>query len=196
VNLKVAGSDVGGEGMGFGVPIVRYGDGWVYSRTATTVDVSSASSTIWKRTFQLDEIGGDAAHSYSFIPIASRGAVEVTYTVEATGVSVMVHPIWLAPGFTQVGILNEQSAAFSDYADATQTLIGARFPSWVSVEGGWGRLRSATLGVEWSAPAIAGAELHAGRELISSDFNWAGMDYLFPSSFAGANYHINVQEAR
>ena len=196
VNLKVAGSDVGGEGMGFGVPIVRYGDGWVYSRTATTVDIESASSTIWKRTFQLDEIGGDAAHSYSFIPIASRGAVEVTYTVEATGVSVMVHPIWLAPGFTQVGILNEQSAAFSDYADATQTLIGARFPSWVSVEGGWGRLRSATLGVEWSAPAIAGAELHAGRELISSDFNWAGMDYLFPSSFAGASYHINVQEAR
>ena len=196
VNLKVAGSDVGGEGMGFGVPIVRYGDGWVYSSTATTVDVSSASSTIWKRTFQLDEIGGDAAHSYSFIPIASRGAVEVTYTVEATGVSVMVHPIWLAPGFTQVGILNEQSAAFSDYADATQTLIGARFPSWVSVEGGWGRLRSATLGVEWSAPAIAGAELHAGRELIPSDFNWAGMDYLFPSSFAGASYHINVQEAR
>jgi cellulose synthase/poly-beta-1,6-N-acetylglucosamine synthase-like glycosyltransferase len=196
VNLKVAGSNVGGEGMGFGVPIVRYGDGWVYSSTATTVDVSTASSTIWKRTFQLDEIGGDAAHSYSFIPIASRGAVEVTYTVEATGVSVTVHPIWLAPGFTQVGILNEQSAAFSDYADATQTLIGARFPNWVSVEGGWGRLRSATLGVEWSAPAIAGAELHAGRELIPSDFNWAGMDYLFPSSFAGASYHINVQEAR
>jgi cellulose synthase/poly-beta-1,6-N-acetylglucosamine synthase-like glycosyltransferase len=196
VSLKVGGSDVAGEGMGLGVPIVRYGDGWVYSRTSTTVDVSTASSTVWKRTFQLDEIGGDAAHSYSFVPIASRGAVEVTYTVEATGVSVAVHPIWLAPGFMQVGILNEQSATFDDYADATQTLIGPRFPNWVSVEGGWGRLRSATLGVEWSAPAIAGAELHAGRELIASDFNWAGMDYLFPPSFTGASYHINVQEAR
>jgi Glycosyltransferase like family 2 len=196
VLLRVAGSVVAGEGMGFGVPIVHYSDGWVYSRTSTTVDVSTGSSTIWKRTFQLDEIGGDAAHGYSFVPVASRGAIEVTYTVDTTGVSVVVRPIWVEPGFSQVGILNEQSAAFDDYADAIQTLSGPGFPNWVSVEGGWGRLRSASLKVEWSTPAIAGAELHAGRELISSDFNWAGLDYLFPPSFTGTSYHINVQEAR
>jgi hypothetical protein len=120
----------------------------------------------------------------------------VTYSVDATGVSVTVKPIWLAPGFTQVGILNEQSAAFDDFADANQTLVGAHFPNWVAVGGGWGRLRSGTLGVEWSAPAIAGAELHAGRELIARDFNWAGLDYLFPPTFNGTEYHINVQEAR
>jgi Glycosyltransferases, probably involved in cell wall biogenesis len=194
--LKSAGSDVGGEGMGFGLPIVHYNDGWVYSRSSATVDLSTARSTVWRRTFQLDEVGGDAAHGYSFVPIASRGAVEVTYSVDATGMSVVVRPIWLSPGFSQVGILNEQSAAFDDFADATHTLIGPRFPNWVSVEGGWGRLRSATLGVEWSTPAIAGAELHAGRELITPDFNWAGLDYLFPPSFTGTSYHINVQEAR
>jgi cellulose synthase/poly-beta-1,6-N-acetylglucosamine synthase-like glycosyltransferase len=196
VTLNAAGATVAGEGMGFGVPIVQYGDGWVYSRTSTTVDLSTASNAVWKRTFQLDEIGGDKAHDYSFQPIASRGAIEVTYTVDSSGVSVAVRTLWLAPGYSNVGILNEQSAAFDDFADATQTLIGPRFPSWVAVSGSWGRLRAAGLGVEWSVPAIPGAELHAGRELAPPGFNWAGLDYQFSTGFAGATYHINVQEAR
>jgi len=196
LTLRVAGASVAGEGIGFGVPIVRFDDGWVYPRSSTTIDLSTSSTAVWKRTFQLDEIGGDNAHGYAFVPIASRGAIEVTYTVDATGVSIAVRPIWLAPRVMQVSILNEQSASFDDFADPQQTLIGPRFPIWVSVEGGWARLRSASLGVEWSAPAIAGAELHAGRELTHPGFDWAGLDYLFPSSFAGTNYHINVQEAR
>lgn len=196
VTLRVAGVNAAGEGMGFGVPIVRYEDGWVYSRTSTTDDLSTASAAMWRRTFQLDEIGGDAAHDYHFVPIASRGAVEVTYTVDATGVSVVVRPVWLAPGFTQVGILNEQSAAFDDFADATHSLIGPAFPNWTLVEGNWGRLRSASLRVEWSAEALPGAEMHAGRELIGTDFDWAGLDYLFPPTFDGAAYHLNIQEAR
>src|SRR6266850_730510 len=196
LTLRVAGVDAAGEGVGFGVPIVRYDDGWVYSRTSTTVDLSTPSVAVWKRTFLLDEIGGDAAHGYSFVPIPSRGAIDVTYTVDATGVSIVVRPVWLAPGFTQVGILNEQSAAFDDFADSTQFLIGPRFPNWTPVEGSWGRLRSASLGVEWSAPALPGAQMHAGRELIGTDFNWAGLDYLFPPTFDGATYHLNIQEAR
>lgn len=196
LTLRIAGSSAAGEGMGFGAPIAHYSDGWVYSRSATTVDASTAGSTVWVRTYQLDEIGGDKARNYSFVPIASRGAVEVTYTVDATGVSIAVRPLWLTPGFSQIGILNEQSAAFDDFADGTQTLIGASFPNWVAVDGSWGRLRSSSLGVEWSVPAIPGAELDAGRELTPPDFNWAGLDYLFPSTFAGTAYHVNVQEAR
>ena len=196
VTLKAGGSGIAGESMGFGAPIVQYGDGWVYSRTSTTVDLSTATNAVWKRTFQLDEIGGDKAHNYSFVSIPSRGVIEVTYTVDATGVTVDMRPLWLAPGFTQVGILNEQSAAFDDFADGTQTLVGDRFPNWVVVQGSWGRLRSASLGIEWSVPSIEGAELHAGRELNLPDFNWAGLDYLFPAGFAGTTYHINVQEAR
>ncbi|HKB33116.1 MAG TPA: glycosyltransferase [Candidatus Dormibacteraeota bacterium] len=196
LTLTAGGLGIAGEGMGFGAPIVLYGHGWVYSRTASTEDLSTATNAVWKRTFQLDEIGGDKAHDYAFVPIASRGEIEVTYTVDGTGVSVVVKPLWLSPGFMQVGILNEQSASFDDFADGTRTLIGARLPSWIAVQGSWGRLRSASLGVEWSVPSIAGAELHAGRELTPPDFNWAGLDYLFPSSFSGTSYHINVQEAR
>ena len=195
--LEVAGGEVAGEGMGFGVPIVHYPDGWVYSRTATTVDVSTATSTVWKRTYQLDEIGGDAAHNYSFVPIPSRGAIEVTYTVDSTGVAVNVHVIQLDLGYTEIGILNEQSAAFNDFAaDGSPTLLNGQFGNWEPVTGAWARLQSTSLGVQWSVPTVAGAQLHGGREHNPPDFNWAGLDYLFPSTFAGTGYHINVQEAR
>jgi cellulose synthase/poly-beta-1,6-N-acetylglucosamine synthase-like glycosyltransferase len=195
--LDIAGNHVAGEGMGFGVPIVHYPDGWVYSRTATTVDISTVTSTVWKRTYQLDEIGGDAAHNYSFVPTASRGTIEVTYTVDATGVAVNVHVVRLDPGYIEIGILNEQSAAFNDFAaDGSPTLLNGQFGNWEPVTGAWARLQSRNLGVQWSVPSVTGAQLHGGREHNPPDFNWAGLDYLFPSSFTGASYHINVQEAR
>ena len=198
VTLVVGSQYASGEGMGFGVPIVRYPDGWVYSRTATTQDQSTAANAIWTRTYQLDEIGGDSAHGYRFVPIASRGAIQVTYTVDPTGVSITVKPLWLAPGYSQVGILNEQSAAFNDFAAADRpgSLVGPAFPNWIAAGGSWARLRSGALGVEWSVPSLPDASLFAGRELAGSGFDWAGLDYMFPASFAGASYHINVQEAR
>ncbi|HET7338107.1 MAG TPA: glycosyltransferase [Candidatus Dormibacteraeota bacterium] len=183
-----------GEGMGFGVPIVQYPDGWVYSRTAVDVQIAPGE---WQRTFQLDEIGGDNAHAYRFEPIASRGEVVVTYTIDATGVAVSVRTVWLAPGYTHVAILNEQSAAFDDFAaDHQGTLTGRQFPNWMRVSGPWARLRSSTLDTEWSLPAIPGASLYAGRELAPPDFNWAGLDYIFGGSFSGADYRITMQEAR
>jgi len=197
VVLEIGGNHVAGEGMGFGVPIVHYPDGWVYSRTATTVDISTGTSTVWKRTYQLDEIGGDAAHNYSFVPIASRGAIEVTYAIDSTGINVTVRVIQLERGYSEIGILNEQSAAFNDFAaDGSLSLLNGKFGNWEPVTGAWARLQSRDLGVQWSVPSITGAQLHGGRELNPPDFNWAGLDYLFPSTFTGAAYHINVQGAK
>jgi hypothetical protein len=179
------------------VPIVHYADGWVYSRTATTDDLSTRTSTIWRRTYQLDEIGGDAAHDYAFVPIESRGLIEVTYTIDANGIAVSVRVLRLAPGYTEVGILNEQSSGFNDFAaDNAPTLIDGNFGRWVPVDGAWARLQSKSLGVQFSLPAIAGAQLHGGRELVRSDFDWAGLDYIFGPSFADTSYVIKVQEAR
>jgi hypothetical protein len=195
--LEVAGHDATAEGMGFGVPIVHYPDGWVYSRTATTDDLSTPTTTIWRRTYDLDEIGGDAAHDYAFVPTASRGLLQVTYTIDPSGIAVTVRVVRLAPGFTEVGILNEQSSAFNDFAaDKGATLIDANFGSWVTVDGAWARLQSKSLGVQFSLPAIAGAQLHGGREYILPDFDWAGLDYIFGPSFTGTSYVITVQEAR
>jgi hypothetical protein len=192
--LRVGGVDSLGEGMGFGVPMVHYPDGWVYSRTVTTVDVSTPSNAIWKRTFELDEIGVDAAHGYQ--PIGSRGRIEVTYTVDATGVLIDLRVLDLAPGYMEMGILNEQSASFDDFADQGHTLVGSAFHPSVPVSGSWARLRSATLDVEWSVPAIPGANLYGGRELIPPTFDWAGLDYMFEAPPNSVTYHINVQAAQ
>ncbi|HEV2217726.1 MAG TPA: glycosyltransferase [Candidatus Dormibacteraeota bacterium] len=196
--LIIGGFSAAGEGMGLGVPIVRYPDGWVFPRSSTTVDMSTSSQAVWQRTFELDEMGGDAVAGggFDFTPIASRGRIVVTYTVDATGITIEVEPLQLAPGYMQVGILNEESGAFNDFADSSQTLVGARFGSWVPVSGDWARLRSGSLGVEWSLPSIPGAQLYGGREVIAPSFDWAGLDYIFSGSFTGARYHINVQEAR
>jgi len=192
--LRAAGVDITGEGMGFGLPMVHYQDGWVYSRTNSTIDLSTTGTTVWRRTFNLDEIGVDAMKTYQ--PIASRGQIEVTYTVDATGVQVEMRVLHLAPGYQQLGLLNEQSAVFDDFAQQNQTLIRPEFGRWIPVAGTWARLRSASSGVEWSVPALAGAQLHGGRELFPPDFDWAGLDYLFDALPTTVSYHISVQEAR
>jgi hypothetical protein len=196
VALRVAGVDIVGEGMGFGAPIVHYPDGWVYSRTATTVDLSTSTTTVWKRTFTLDEIGGDALHRYLFVPTTPRGTIEVTYTVDSSGISIAARALNLVAGYSEVGILNEQSAAFNDFAETGHTYMGRDFGSWVPAVGDYARLRSGSLALEWSVPALPNAQLHAGRELLAPDFDWAGLDYIFRAPFTGTSYHINVQGAR
>ena len=196
--LIVGGSSVAGEGMGFGVPIVHYPDGWVFPRTVTTFDLSTEGQAMWRRTFELDEIGGDAlpGGGFDFAPIASRGRIEVTYTVVGSDITVEVKTLDLQPGYSQVTILNEQSGAFDDFADSSTTLIGRAFGRWVPVDGAWARLRAGALDVEWSVPAIPGAQLFGGREVTPPSFDWAGLDYVFSGPFTGATYRINVQEAR
>src|SRR5207248_2391632 len=82
-------------------------------------------------------------------------------------------------GYSEVGILNEQSAAFDDFAAAGQpALVGPAFGNWAPVSGSWARLRSGTLGVEWSASQVPGATLYAGREKVAPDFDWAVLDYM------------------
>jgi hypothetical protein len=184
--------------MGFGVPIVQYPDGWVYSRTATTTDVSTASQTSWKRTYAMDEVGGDKAHNYAFVPIASRGSIEVRYTVDGGSIQVSIRVLSLTPGYTGVNILNEQSAAFNDFAsEQDPTLVDGQFSRWMEVHGSWARLQSKTLGAQWSVPSLAGAQLNAGRELAPPSFDWAGLDYVFATtSFTGTDYVIKVHGAR
>jgi hypothetical protein len=113
------------------------------------------------------------------------------------GVSVAVDVVRLDAGYSQIGVLNEASAAFNDFAASNRsTVSGTAFGSWMPVDGSWARLRSAALGVEWSVPALPGAALFAGREHNPPGFDWAGLDYMFSAPFAGASYRIEVQEAR
>jgi hypothetical protein len=190
--LLAGGRPLAGEGMGFGVPIVRYADGWWFPGHATTEDLSGGGTISWRKTFVLDTTGGDRGR---FRAGAPRARIAVTYTVVPGGLRIQVQPQRLAPGALEVEVLNEESAAFDDFADPTRTLLRSAFGPWIETNGPWARLRSGTAGVEWSQPAIPGARLHGGRE-SAGYLDWAGLDYDFGPHFTGAGYTLHIQEAR
>ncbi|HKF77909.1 MAG TPA: glycosyltransferase [Candidatus Dormibacteraeota bacterium] len=196
--IERGGADLTGEGMGVGVPIARYADGWHYPGTATVADLSTPGQTTWRKTFDLDMVGGDNAHGYRFQPAPSVGRVEVTYRVSSrTGVvHIEVRSLGLAPGLLQLAVLNEQSAAFDDYADASGTRAGPAFGNWETVSGPWARLRAGALGVEWAQTAAGSSQFEAGRELSPPDFDWSGLDYLFGPGFTSVAYDVSIRAAR
>jgi hypothetical protein len=194
--IQRAGVDLAGEGMGIGVPIARYEDGWHYPSTAAVTELTTPDGWAWRKTFVLDTVGGDAAHGYVFVPARSVGRIEVTYRVSQEGVvHVEVRSLGLASGMLQLAVLNEQSAAFDDYADAQGTRTGAQYPSWQTVGGSWARLRSSTLGVEWVQEAAGNSQFQAGRELSPPDFDWSGLDYVFGPGFTAVDYAVRIQAA-
>jgi cellulose synthase/poly-beta-1,6-N-acetylglucosamine synthase-like glycosyltransferase len=190
--IQKAGADVTGEGMGFGVPIARYQDGWHYPGTAVTTDLSTAGATVWRKTYDLDMVGGDLAHSYRFQRAPSAGRVEVTYRLTGGHVKIEVRPLDLRPGVLGLTVLNEQSAVFDDFADGTTTKVGAAFGNWEAVSGGYARLRAGSLGIEWVQSAAGNSTFHAGREIAPPDFDWSGLEYDFGSDFRGVDYTIDI----
>jgi cellulose synthase/poly-beta-1,6-N-acetylglucosamine synthase-like glycosyltransferase len=195
VTLEGSGGSLAGEGMGFGVPLVRYPDGDYFSGSATTVDISTPSQAAWIKSFRLDRLGID--QDRSFVAVPSRGRVDVTYRVQAGRIDVEVIPVDLLPGFQQVVILNEESSLFNDFADPGRTLLGDRIGSWTPVTGGWARFRSGAAGLEWSLdrPGMA-IGMYAAREVRSPDINFSGVEYVFGPDFSGVTYQVAVGRAR
>jgi hypothetical protein len=115
--------------------------------------------------------------------------------VSGGGVRVEVRSLGLAPGLLELAMLNEQSAAFDDYADAHSTRIGSGFGNWQPVSGSYARLRAGSLGVEWAQQAAGGSQFLAGREAVPPDFDWSGMEYVFDSRFTSVDYTITIQGA-
>ena len=193
--LQQATGPLSGEGMGFGVPLVRYLDGDYFSGSATVVDISTGATPEWVKTFELDRRGVDSDRSFTTAP--SRGQVAVTYRVDKNVVDITVAAEHLAPGYQQVVLLNEQSSRFDDYADATQTRIGAAVGPWRPVEGDWGRFRSGPLGVEWSLPRLPfAAGMYAAREVRTPDIEFSGIEYVFGPGFSGTEYQVTVSNAK
>jgi cellulose synthase/poly-beta-1,6-N-acetylglucosamine synthase-like glycosyltransferase len=192
--LFQGGRDLTGEGMGFGVPIARYDDGWHYPGEATTVDLSTPGNTVWRETFDLNQVGGDQAHGYRFQPAASVGRIQVTYRLVPGGVKIEVRRLTLAPGLRQVALLNEQAAAFDDFAAEGATKIGPALGNWEAIPGTWARLRSQSLGVEWVQEVAGNSKFQAGRESAPPDFDWSGLDYVFDSRFSAVDYQVLIQK--
>jgi cellulose synthase/poly-beta-1,6-N-acetylglucosamine synthase-like glycosyltransferase len=193
--LETLQGPVAGEGMGFGAPLVRYPEGDYFSGSATVVDISTPLQAGWLKTFQLDRLGVDGDRSFEAVP--SRGQVEVTYLLSGGTVDITVTATGLTSGFQQFVVLNEQSSAFDDFADPTQTRIGTQVGSWRPVSGDWGRFRSGALGLEWSLPRLPAAEgMYAARETRSPGIDFSGIEYVFGPGFTGVEYQVNVSKAR
>ena len=191
---NAAGAGLAGEGVGFGVPLVRYPDGDFFAGDAQTTDLSVAGAPAWRKVFDLDLSGAD--DDRAFVAAPSRGRIEVTYRVVGPALQVSVRALDLAPGYTSIVVLNEQSATFDDLADAGTTRLGAAIGSWSPVQGDWARFRSGGYGLEWSLPAVAGAELVGAREIRAPDIDFSGLEYVFDTDFLGADYSVSVQKAR
>jgi hypothetical protein len=107
-----------------------------------------------------------------------------------------VRVLRLDPDLQELVILNEQSGRFDDYADAAGTRIGAAFGSWQPASGGWARLRSESLDLEWSQPALPGAVLVGAHEVIPPGIDFSGLEYVFTAGLEQADYEIQIRRAR
>ena len=193
--LETASGPISGEGMGFGAPLVRYPEGDYFSGSATVVDISAPGAPQWVKTFELDRRGVDSDRS--FLPEPSRGEVVVTYRVGHGTVYISIKSVALAAGYRQVVLLNEQSSRFDNFADPSGFEIGNGVGSWRPVEGGWGRFRSTTLGVEWSLPRLPAAEgMYAAREIRRPNIDFSGIEYVFGPGFSGTEYQLSVSNAK
>jgi hypothetical protein len=197
VTLERGGRPLAGEGMGFGVPVLRAGGTWYFPGTALTADISGPGKVVWRKTFELDrrEVDSPDGHFLRFEPVASQGRIQVTYTVSPARITVVAAPLVLPADLQSLVLLNEASAAFDDFADPTQKLAGAAFGSYQPAGGGWARLRSAAEDLEWSLPPVAGARLVAERE-HAAGIDFAGLEYEFGPDFTGATYSLEVMKAR
>jgi hypothetical protein len=196
--LESQSDEFAGGGLGFGVPLAHFADGWVYSGTAVTTDLSSGGRVEWRKTYSLDrlEVDGTDGRFLEFRSIPARGAVEVDYRLEGGRLRVSATATGLR-GFDQLVLANEESAAFDDFADPTGTRLGPAFGAWMPVTGSWARLRSGADGVEWMQRPLPGAGLFAGRESDPGrGIDWAGLDYVFGPDFQAAGYDVNIGRAR
>ena len=198
VILERSGLQIAGEGVGFGVPIAHFADGWFLPGTATLVEVPDPTAVVWVKVFDLDRREADdaAGRFLRFETVPSRGRVQVTYRIEGPRISVAVEALTDLAGSDQVVLLNEQGGSFDDFASPSQQLIGPGFGSWVAVEGDWARLRSGSAGAEWSLPRLDGAGLHAAHESVAPNIDFAGLEYGFGAGFKSATYVITTGGAR
>ncbi len=199
VTLQVPGNrDAAGEGMGFGVPVVHSAGSWFYPGSASTEILTDERGTTWRKTFELDrtEVDDASGRFVRFEAVPSRGRVTVDYRIAGDRLHVQARASGLT-GFDRLVLLNEESAAFDDYADTAHTLRGAAIGPEQQVTGGWARLRSGSLGVEFMVEQAGGSTMLAGRELDPArGLDWSGVGYQFGAGFESVSYEITFRRAR
>ena len=196
--LQVRGQDAAGGGMGFGVPIARFADGWWFPGPSSQLEMTPQGDG-WTRTYDLTmrEVDDPAGHFVRFAASPTHGQVRVTYRVRRGGLAVQVRVLGLAPGVQQVVVLNEESSAFDDYADGTTTRIGDAIGSRTPITAAYARFRSDALDVEWAVPAPPRptGQFVAEREARGSAIDFSGLEWEFGPDFSSVDYAISIRRA-
>jgi hypothetical protein len=199
--LQVGGADVAGEGLGFGVPIARFDDGWWFA-APSEASLRESPDGGWTKTYDLTlrEVDDPSGRFLRFAPGPRHARFEVTYRPTLfKGFQVTVRLVGpAASGLDQVVVLNEESAGFDDLATARRTRLGSRIGSWVPItKTSWARFRSSNVGVEWSLPApVGGTSWHAARESRPArGIDFSGIEYSFGPGFTVADYRVSVRRS-
>jgi cellulose synthase/poly-beta-1,6-N-acetylglucosamine synthase-like glycosyltransferase len=197
--LTVRGQDAAGGGMGFGVPIAQFTDGWWFPGAGSTLALTPQGDG-WTRTYDLDvrETDDAAGHFLSFDPGSSHGQVQVTYRMQGGGrLAVQVRVLRMSAGVRQVVVLNEEGSAFDDYADPSVTRLGSAIGSRTAVSGSYARFRSGALGAEWEVPKPPpGAGFYAEREARGDTIDFSGLEWEFGPDFSSVDYTISIRRAK
>jgi cellulose synthase/poly-beta-1,6-N-acetylglucosamine synthase-like glycosyltransferase len=197
--LMAHGQDAAGGGMGFGLPIARFLDGWWFPGAGSPLQLTPESDG-WIRTYDLDmhETDDASGHFVSFDPGPSHGQVQVTYRLSGDGgLAVQVRVLRMSAGLQQVVVLNEESSAFDDYADPSATRLGSAIGSRTAVRGDYARFRSGALGVEWAVPRPpSSAGFYAEREARGGAIDFSGLEWEFGPDLSSVDYTISIRRAR
>jgi cellulose synthase/poly-beta-1,6-N-acetylglucosamine synthase-like glycosyltransferase len=199
--LQHHGADLAGGGLGFGVPIARFDDGWWFAG-APGASVAESPDGGWTKAFDLTlhEVDDPSGHFLRFESGPSHGTYQVTYRpAMGRGFQVTVRRLGPAAlGLRQVVVLNEESAAFDDLATSRLTLRGSGIGSSVPIQGSsWARFRSHAADVEWSlAPPGGGGQWRFSRELLPNrGIDFSGIEYSFGPDFTSADYGVGVKRS-
>jgi hypothetical protein len=190
------GSGLAGGGLGFGLPVLQAPDGWWFPATAGPPRAVAGG---WEQEFDLSlrEVDDARGQFLRFQPGPDQGRAIVTYRPTPGRLHVHLRIEGLSPEVRRVVVLNEESAAFDDAADARQTLRGSRIGSWTPVSGSWARLRSDRLGVEWEIdrPASASEFVAARERRPASGIDFSGLEMVFGPAFTGVEYDVRVRRS-
>jgi hypothetical protein len=131
----------------------------------------------------------------TFPQIATRGIVQVTYTIQnrqATITADFKHVV--KTGLLKAFMLNEQAARiFRKYIDAAGTqLLDDKIGAWNPIQTDWAALK--TLNDEigfrlWRTPS---GLLRRGREYLRGSLDWVGLDYELDSIPESFTYRIEL----